>query len=99
MARKVSLRRNPHGGDLPYDEWIPAHAVKFNENGSVSVMTEEHRQNRGRRRNVTAGFYDEEGMFHPIRASYDYSRSRAGERAKRHAPKRRSRAKAKRRRR
>ena len=32
-----------------------------------------------RRRNVAAGFVDEEGVFHPIRASYDYSAKRAGE--------------------
>mgnify|MGYP001596291985 CR=1 FL=1 len=35
----------------------------------------------GRRylRNVAAGFYDADGVFHPIRASYDYKPSRAGE--------------------
>ena len=32
-----------------------------------------------RRRNVAAGYLDEEGIFHPLRASYDYSASRAGE--------------------
>jgi hypothetical protein len=32
-----------------------------------------------RRHNVAAGFYDDEGIFHPLRASYDYSESRAGE--------------------
>lgn len=30
-------------------------------------------------KNVSAGFHDEDGIFHPIRASFDYSRSRAGE--------------------
>jgi len=34
---------------------------------------------RTRMRNVAAGFYDEDGVFHPIRASYDYSARRAGE--------------------
>ena len=100
MARTVRLARRNQGsggGALPYGEWIPAHAVRFNEDGTTSVMTEEHAANRGRRRrNVAAGFYDEEGIFHPIRASYDYSRKRAGEKA---APKRkpakRKRAKAK----
>jgi hypothetical protein len=29
--------------------------------------------------NITAGFYDEDNQFHPIRASRDYSPSRAGE--------------------
>lgn len=32
-----------------------------------------------RRRNVAAGFYDEDGIFHPIRASYDYNRARTHE--------------------
>jgi hypothetical protein len=36
-----------------------------------------------RRRNIAAGFYDEDGYFHPIRASYDYSAKRAGETPKR----------------
>lgn len=46
----------------------------------------------GRRylRNVAAGFYDDEGVFHPIRASYDYSAKRAGEKKPR--PHKRTRA-------
>lgn len=35
------------------------------------------------RKNIFAGFYDEDGIFHPIRASADYSASRAGETRKR----------------
>jgi hypothetical protein len=38
------------------------------------------------RNNVAAGFVDEEGIFHPIRASYDYDRGRGGD-AKRKAAK------------
>lgn len=34
---------------------------------------------RRKARNVAAGFMDEDGIFHPIRASYDYSGKRAGE--------------------
>ena len=95
MARRVRLKRRRNQGEVPYEEWIPAHAVKFNEDGSTSLMTEpQHNRGRRRRRNVAAGFYDEEGIFHPIRASFDYSRSRAGER-----PARKKKAKAKRRRR
>ncbi|HLJ17978.1 MAG TPA: hypothetical protein VKV15_26005 [Bryobacteraceae bacterium] len=30
-------------------------------------------------KNVAAGFYDDLGVFHPIRASYDYSAKRAHE--------------------
>jgi hypothetical protein len=33
-------------------------------------------------KNVAAGFVDEDGIFHPIRASYDYKPGRAGEKAK-----------------
>lgn len=92
MARRkrVRLVRNPtHADQLPYNEWIPVEAVKFNEDGSTQVRT----VNRGRRRNVAAGFYDDEGIFHPLRASFDYKPARVGERAKR------KKAKAKRRRR
>jgi hypothetical protein len=42
-----------------------------------------------RRRNVAAGFHDEDGVFHPIRASYDYSAKRAGESRSRKRRKRR----------
>ena len=44
-------------------------------------------------RNVAAGFYDEDGYFHPIRASYDYSSKRAGESRKK-APAKKGRKKA-----
>jgi hypothetical protein len=30
-------------------------------------------------KNIKAGFYDQEGIFHPIRASSDYDQARAGE--------------------
>jgi len=45
----------------------------------------------GRRylRNIAAGFYDADGVFHPIRASFDYSSKRAGEGIHRAAPRRR----------
>lgn len=32
-----------------------------------------------KRKNIAAGFHDEEGIFHPIRASFDYSPSRGGD--------------------
>lgn len=32
-----------------------------------------------RKKNVAAGFHDEDGIFHPIRASYDYDAKRTGE--------------------
>ena len=81
-ARVVRRRRNPlpQGQELPYGEWVPSHAVKFNSDGTVDVMTESQ-HNRGRR-NVAAGFVDEDGTFHPIRSSFDYDPSRVGERAK-----------------
>ena len=34
---------------------------------------------KGKRSNIAAGFHDEEGQFHPIRASFDYDPGRAGE--------------------
>lgn len=33
--------RNPIANhDLPYDQWIPSHAVKFNSDGTISLMAE-----------------------------------------------------------
>lgn len=95
MARKLRVVRNP--GGLEYGQWIPAQAVRFNENGSVSMDVPGRAVNRGRRtnrrrRNIAAGFWDDSG-FHPIRASYDYSPSRAGETRK---PKRKAKAKKRR---
>ena len=46
MARR--RRRNPE--ELPYGEWVPAHAVRFNEDGTVSLMTE-GRNGNSRQRN------------------------------------------------
>ena len=70
--RRVKLVRNPeHAGHLPYDEWIPAHAVKFNSDGTTTLMTERHLHNRGLR-NV-AGYKDAvTGRFRPIRWDPDY---------------------------
>jgi hypothetical protein len=42
-------------------------------------------------RNIFAGFRDEDGIFHPIRASKDYSPSRAGEKRKKKSRRRRRR--------
>lgn len=57
MAR-THLKRNPGPHDLPYDEWIPTHAVRFNDDGTVSLMTEIPEHNRGRRRNAKPNLID-----------------------------------------
>jgi len=54
---------------------IGASAVRSAGGGTAYVSTKQN----PRRRNVSAGFVDEEGIFHPIRASYDYNRRRAGD--------------------
>jgi hypothetical protein len=76
-ARIIRRRNAIHGREeLPYDEWVPAHAVKFNSDGTVEVMTEEHHQ---RNKSVQFGHFTADGHFHPWRASSDYSSSYAGE--------------------
>ena len=92
----ATRRRNKvHAGQVGIGRWIKASAVRFNRDGSTSV-----KRSGARRRNVAAGWVEEEtGIFHPIRASYDYSRSRAGERPLKKAKKRRKKATAKKRRR
>jgi hypothetical protein len=47
--------------------------VQRNPGGSITIKP---------LRNVAAGFYDEEGIFHPMRASHDYDPSRVGERGR-----------------
>lgn len=51
------------------------------------------------RHNISAGFYDAAGTFHPIRSASDYSPSRVGEGGKRAKAKGGKKKKAKRRKR
>lgn len=54
-ARIARRRRNPIANDdhLPYDEWIPSHAVKFNSDGTVDLMTEgQHNARRNAKPNL-----------------------------------------------
>ena len=53
-ARVIRRRKNPVG-ELPYNEWVPTHAVKFNDDGTVDVMTEGGgHHNAGMVQNVTS---------------------------------------------
>lgn len=91
-ATKRRRRRNQATGDFPVGEYVPVEAVKINGDGTLNVVMEDSQlmdvlstENRRRhnphgRRNITAGFYDEDGIFHPIRASRDYDSARAGDR-------------------
>lgn len=90
MAAK---RKNARVPKPPYGKWIRAKAVKFNRSGTVQVKALSNPTKRRKRRNVAAGFYDEDGYFHPIRASYDYSRSRAGEGTRKATTKKKTRTK------
>ena len=43
-AQQQARKRNPNGADeIPYGEWVPADAVRFNDDGSVSVLTDGER--------------------------------------------------------
>lgn len=46
-----------------------------------------------KRKNIAAGFHDEEGQFHPIRASFDYDPSRGGDKARKGKPRKKAKAK------
>ena len=94
---------------IPRNKWVKATKVKVLNSGKVQVMVPPSSLKTNplkRKRNVAAGFYDEDGQFHPIRASYDYSGSRAGDKPKKAkakakrkpAAKRKTKAKAKRKR-
>jgi hypothetical protein len=61
---------------LPIGTWQPAHAIRQNADGSVDILRE---KNSGRRANISEGFMDANGHFHPIRSASDYSHRAAGE--------------------
>ena len=88
---------------IPKGKFIPVQAVRVNRNGTVDVKVSGATANklanpkRRKKRNVAAGFFDEDGYFHPIRASYDYSPGRVGEKgAKKRATKKKAKTKRKR---
>jgi hypothetical protein len=51
-SQLAKLRHSKKNPGLTKDEWIPVHAVKFNSNGSVSMMTESGTQSNPRRRRI-----------------------------------------------
>jgi hypothetical protein len=59
----------------PIGQWIKAEAVRLRRAGK-KIYLDIYRR---RKRNVAAGHYDEEGIFHPWRASWDYDPTRVGE--------------------
>jgi hypothetical protein len=82
MARGVKIvrRRKNSASELPYNEWIPVHAVKFNDDKTVSLMTDGRTANRGRRRMMNvAGYKDASGIFDPIRWDPEYDPEEVGE--------------------
>lgn len=79
-------------------KWVKATKVKVSKSGKIQLMvpgSSLKKNPRSKRKNVAAGFYDEDGYFHPLRASFDYSASRAGEKAKRKPAKKKRKVKAK----
>ena len=86
MARKTKRRRAPKSVPTAVINWLKRSNPAFKRARNVRV-----KKLRGAV-NIAAGFVDDEGIFHPIRASHDYSAKGAGE-GKRRAPKRKSRSK------
>lgn len=76
---------------IPVGEWTPAHAIRRNADGTVDVLRE---KNSGRRANISEGFLDPKGIFHPIRHASDYS-PRAAKEKRAYAKKRRPTSKLK----
>jgi hypothetical protein len=97
MPRARKRKRNASFG-LPRNKWVNAR-VRITKGGKIQAAVSEDilgrlfkpKRKNSRRRNVAAGFVDEEGLFHPIRASFDYSGKRAGDAPKRRAPRKRRR--------
>jgi hypothetical protein len=76
---KTEYQKAKRAARARYREELAAARKKYGTRGSQIARA----IGNPRSRNVAAGFVDEEGIFHPIRASYDYSRKRAGEKKKR----------------
>lgn len=78
MARRRP-RKLKGWAETRYNGFLPlppgTRAVRVRKN-SIDFLTVGKKKSR---KNIFAGFYDEDGIFHPIRASADYSASRAGE--------------------
>jgi len=82
------MTRTKNTGDLKQmqksnGDWVPCHAYRKLADGTVQVLTEAdgtREANTGKKRipNVAEGFFAN-GVFHPIRASWDYDRRRAKE--------------------
>lgn len=73
-----------------YRIWPFRHRNPIAFHGTTKAAAKSAALQAGKRlRNIAAGFYDEDGTFHPIRASYDYSPRRVGE--KRRASKKKKR--------
>ena len=80
-------RRTKKASPIPVGKWVKANKVKLNKNGTVDAIVPQSSlkktaKNPKRKKNVAAGFFDEDGYFHPIRASYDYKPGRVGEKSK-----------------
>ena len=73
-VRKMHAEGKLNPVDLPYDEWLPIHAVKFNDDGTTELLMEAARENPIA--NIADGFVDAAGRFHPIRWATDYNRHR-----------------------
>ena len=81
------LRRRNHSDEVPYGEWIPSHAVRINDDGTVDVMTEGALSNPGiedlRDGRVYVymtnfGYYAQEG-FDTLREAIKWAQSRGFE--------------------
>lgn len=63
------------------DQWVTAR-IKVTKAGKILAKVPPSAiKNPQRVRNVAEGFMDANGVFHPIRKSWDYERKRAGEKA------------------
>ena len=67
----VKKESNPMSG-IPRGKFIPVQAIRIGRNGKIDVKVSgatarklSNPKGRKKRRNIAAGFYDEDGYFHP----------------------------------
>ena len=73
MPRKVRVSNQ---GEIQPGDWVPTHAVKFNEDGTVDLMTEAPSALSNRRRNPGADVY-EPGLNQRVAEAQKLLKSRA----------------------
>ena len=79
MAKSLTGKIAEAARSMIPSRYIDAKVRRDPKTGALKLAIDPRKLKRPRKENFAAGFYDEYGGFHPIRASFDYVASRVGE--------------------